>query len=298
MSSRICGQVLDSSLSGNIRWVALAIADHADTDGECVMKLANVTRATRLSETTCRAMMRRMEDAGMLTIERAGGGRISLMKIHPEKFDPASSEGSSSEGSKSEGSKSEGSGEVVRFGKSQEESGLQDSDGVEAGANGGENGAKSDAKEPEAEVCPSPHTPLSITNNTILESITGKGESAERGEGADARAPTFAFVESEAEDTPGPRGRKNLRDCPSMRPTESAVIEFVRDELGLEESDAVFLYANWQENGWRRSEKAPVRDWKACCRTWKAGRYFPSQKVVVGRGPLRGYRKIDYSKGF
>ena len=168
--------------------------------------------------------------------------------------------------------------------------------GAESGVNGQKEG-KIRRKRAGWEVCRPPHTPLSITNNTILKVLRVRREVQREGRG-DARTPAFAFVESEADDTPGPRGRKNLRDCPSMRPTEAAVIEFVRDELGLEESDAVFLYANWQENGWRRSEKAPVRDWKACCRTWKAGRYFPSQKVVVGRGPLRGYRKIDYSKGF
>lgn len=294
MSSRICGQVLDSSLSGNIRWVALAIADHADTDGECVMKLANVTRATRLSETTCRAMMRRMEDAGMLTIERAGGGRISLMKIHPEKFDPTSSEGSSSEGSNSEGSKSEGSSsegskEVVRFGKSQEESGLQEFDGLETGANGQESGAS-------APSLPSPSSPLTLP---LLSPNLSSPDIPERVEGEDARrgnqfgvAQVTMFDEKAEID-----GRKKAKKAEKAHPTEAEVVAYMA-ELGMPENDGVYLHANWEAGGWTRNGK-PIKDWKACARTWKAGGFLPSQKASTGRGGVvRGYRKIDYSKGF
>ncbi len=58
-----------------------------------------------------------------------------------------------------------------------------------------------------------------------------------------------------------------------------ADLEAYAEEIGLEASDGEFLFDHWESNGWRNGN-APVKDWRAGMRKWKAGGWMPSQKQV------------------
>jgi len=49
-------------------------------------------------------------------------------------------------------------------------------------------------------------------------------------------------------------------------------------ELGLPERDGESCFYKWEGNGWKNGT-APIKDWKATIRAWKAGGYLPSQKA-------------------
>lgn len=68
------------------------------------------------------------------------------------------------------------------------------------------------------------------------------------------------------------------------RATEQELKDFCT-ELGLPTSDAEFLYHKWCGNGWKNGT-APIKDWKATVRSWKAAGYLPSQKLN-GHAPLQ-----------
>jgi hypothetical protein len=63
---------------------------------------------------------------------------------------------------------------------------------------------------------------------------------------------------------------------------EQEVIDFCTS-LGLPASDGVYMWANWQANGFMRG-KTPIKDWKAAIRTWQLQNYLPSQKPTNGNG--------------
>ncbi len=48
-------------------------------------------------------------------------------------------------------------------------------------------------------------------------------------------------------------------------------------EIGMPESDGECCFHKWEGNGWTNN-KVPIKDWKATIRSWKAGKYLPSQK--------------------
>lgn len=58
-----------------------------------------------------------------------------------------------------------------------------------------------------------------------------------------------------------------------------AELEAYAEEIDLEASDGAFMFEHWESNGWRNGS-APVKDWRAGMRKWKAGGWFPSQKQV------------------
>ena len=47
--------------------------------------------------------------------------------------------------------------------------------------------------------------------------------------------------------------------------------------IGLTEDDATYFFENKEANDWTQGNK-PLKDWRAAVRSWKAGKYFPSQK--------------------
>ena len=76
---------------------------------------------------------------------------------------------------------------------------------------------------------------------------------------------------------------KNGREGNGREPKESKargtllqVKEFCKEEE-LPESDAIWFFHKCEGNDWTNGGK-PIKDWKATIRSWKAGRYLPSQK--------------------
>jgi hypothetical protein len=47
--------------------------------------------------------------------------------------------------------------------------------------------------------------------------------------------------------------------------------------LGLEESDAIWLWEHWQANGWTKDGE-PIVDWRSIASSWERMKRFPSQK--------------------
>jgi hypothetical protein len=54
--------------------------------------------------------------------------------------------------------------------------------------------------------------------------------------------------------------------------------------IGLQEMDGQYIFWHWVGNGWTRAGKK-IKNWKACCRTWQLGGYFPSQRDRFMRKP-------------
>jgi hypothetical protein len=60
--------------------------------------------------------------------------------------------------------------------------------------------------------------------------------------------------------------------------TASEVVSYMATpEINRPASDAQYLFALWETNGFTHNNK-PVKNWKAQVRAWKYGGYFPSQK--------------------
>lgn len=76
MSVRVMSWVWDHSEAvGTDRFVLLAIADSADDDGtDAWPSIETLARKTRLDERTVQRSIRRLADAGMLTVEEQAGG--------------------------------------------------------------------------------------------------------------------------------------------------------------------------------------------------------------------------------
>lgn len=55
--------------------------------------------------------------------------------------------------------------------------------------------------------------------------------------------------------------------------------QYVHVELGMTNDDCRYLWNNWKANNFTRNGQ-PILDWKAAARAWKAGRFYPSQKVA------------------
>lgn len=53
---------------------------------------------------------------------------------------------------------------------------------------------------------------------------------------------------------------------------------YVHNKLGMTNEDAKYLWNNWQANGFTRNGTV-ILDWQAAARAWKAGKFYPSQKV-------------------
>jgi len=49
-------------------------------------------------------------------------------------------------------------------------------------------------------------------------------------------------------------------------------------QIGLKAEDGSYLIDHLKENGWKRGN-APIKDWKATMRKWKAAKWLPSQKA-------------------
>jgi len=63
---------------------------------------------------------------------------------------------------------------------------------------------------------------------------------------------------------------------------EQQVIAYCRT-LRLPESDGVWFWNKGLGNGWLNN-KAPIKDWKATMRSWRAAGHLPSQKAQGGNG--------------
>lgn len=77
-------------------------------------------------------------------------------------------------------------------------------------------------------------------------------------------------------------GKRVKGETKPLRPEQSELVAYVTGELGMTAGDAEHLWNVWQANGWTRSQagkRVPIKDWKACARTWKTGLWFPSQKT-------------------
>lgn len=61
------------------------------------------------------------------------------------------------------------------------------------------------------------------------------------------------------------------------RGTQAEILEYVAD-LDLTEDDAIWFFEKMTENEWKVG-KHPVKDWRGRVRTWRAGKFFPSQKA-------------------
>lgn len=77
------------------------------------------------------------------------------------------------------------------------------------------------------------------------------------------------------------------------RGTLEEVIEYFAT-LKLPESDARFMHAKWEGNGWKNGMSA-IKDWKATARAWQFGGYMPSQKQ--GFSPHHGNSHNTRSSG-
>lgn len=64
--------------------------------------------------------------------------------------------------------------------------------------------------------------------------------------------------------------------------SESELREFCKS-IGVE-ADAKYLWLKWEENGWTRGGKK-IKDWRMTIRSWKEGRFLPSQKNPVQSKP-------------
>jgi len=81
------------------------------------------------------------------------------------------------------------------------------------------------------------------------------------------------------------RARAHARTRP-LPENASEVVAYCAT-LGLPASDAQYIFAHWQGNGFMRSGKA-IKDWEAVCRAWRLAGYFPSQKQAGWRQAAPG----------
>jgi hypothetical protein len=69
----------------------------------------------------------------------------------------------------------------------------------------------------------------------------------------------------------------------SARGTQEEILAYAA-ELNLTTNDAIWFFEKMDENEWKVGNQ-PVKSWKGRMRTWKAGFFFPSQKVYATDGP-------------
>lgn len=61
------------------------------------------------------------------------------------------------------------------------------------------------------------------------------------------------------------------------RGTQAEMEAFV-EELGLPKDDGEYFFHKMEATEWKVGGK-PIKDWRAQVRSWKAGKFFPSQKA-------------------
>ena len=76
-------------------------------------------------------------------------------------------------------------------------------------------------------------------------------------------------------------GNENIKEKLDKKKPENfeQLAQFVT-EKNLASSDAEWLWHKWQGNGWTNGNK-PILCWKSTIRSWKAGKFFPSQKAIT-----------------
>ena len=75
-----------------------------------------------------------------------------------------------------------------------------------------------------------------------------------------------------------PKGiKKTHKRVSKSKCTFAELQQYMCEERGLKISDAEYAFNHWEANGWFTGKKR-IRDWKACVRSWQAGKFFPSQK--------------------
>lgn len=112
-------------------------------------------------------------------------------------------------------------------------------------------------------------------NDSVMQSVAYAEAYAE----AEAkREEGFALVASlpdEVSKEKKPREKKDKADLETIK------TYFL--ELGLPNSDAEWFFYKNEGNGWTNG-RAPIKDWKATVRSWKAAKYLPSQKTPPVNG--------------
>jgi hypothetical protein len=76
-----------------------------------------------------------------------------------------------------------------------------------------------------------------------------------------------------------PEPEPDIEGPKKTRATLPEVVSFM-SEIELKTADAEYIFHSWESNGWTRNGK-PVKDWKAQIRSWKAAKYFPTQKSAM-----------------
>lgn len=82
-----------------------------------------------------------------------------------------------------------------------------------------------------------------------------------------------AFASSSAEDTIF----TNVKNSIKSRASNLMEIETFFLELELQKSDAEWFWFKCEANGWTNGGEK-IKDWKSTVRSWKAGKFIPSQK--------------------
>jgi hypothetical protein len=77
--------------------------------------------------------------------------------------------------------------------------------------------------------------------------------------------------------TNGSAGDEKKRKYKAKAESYEELRGYVLEKLGLQNDDAIWLYAKWQGNDWKVNNR-PMASWKMTAQSWKAAGYFPSQK--------------------
>jgi len=70
-----------------------------------------------------------------------------------------------------------------------------------------------------------------------------------------------------------------IRGKQKFIPPDRDEVRIFAGTIGVGQSDADWFFDKGEGNGWTNAGR-PIRDWKATLRSWKAGKYLPSQKQV------------------
>jgi hypothetical protein len=87
----------------------------------------------------------------------------------------------------------------------------------------------------------------------------------------------------------------NTPPTPSMNKAHASNLQEMIDYCKTQDicqSDAEYLWNNWEENGWTRGKK-PIKDWHRAVVIWKLGGYLPSHKNPKQESPKYSQEVLD-----
>lgn len=122
--------------------------------------------------------------------------------------------------------------------------------------------------------CP-PHRKVISMVESLGLTLDGDGYAAPAQSPAPAQTDLFSEPEK-----PSKSAAKSNKD----RPTDKSEFDAYFREQGLFPMDAEYGWERWNANGWENGGKK-IKDWRGVVRSWKAARYWPSQKQGIQTPP-------------